>query len=51
MLEKRQRGRGGTGGVAGDVEREPGEEPDCTEEANGEKEQEVKGQSGGVVVL
>ena len=50
-MEKRQRGRGRTGGVAGDVEREPGEEPDCTEEANGEKEQEVKEQNGGVVVL
>ena len=50
-MEKRQRGRGRTGGVAGDVEREPGEEPDCTEEANGEKEQEVEGQSGGGAVV
>ena len=50
-LEKRQRGRGGTGGGAGGgVEREQGEASECTEEAkeaNGEKEQEVEGQSGG----
>ena len=49
--EKRQRGRGGTGGGAGaGVEQEQGEASECTEEAkeaNGEKEQEVEGQSGG----
>jgi hypothetical protein len=36
-----------TGGGAGGVEREKGEESECTEEAkeaNGEKEQEVEGQ-------
>ena len=51
---KRQRGRGGTGGGAGGgVEREQGEASECTEEAqeaNGEKEQEVEGQSGGGAV-
>jgi hypothetical protein len=47
-LEKRQRGRGGTGGGAGGVvEREQGEASKCSEEAqkaNGEKDQEVGGQ-------
>ena len=46
--EKRQRGRGGTGGGAGGVvEREQGEASKCSEEAqkaNGEKDQEVEGQ-------
>jgi hypothetical protein len=45
-LEKRQRGREGTGGGArGGVEREQGEESECSEEAkeaNGKKEQEVE---------
>jgi ribosomal protein L12E/L44/L45/RPP1/RPP2 len=56
-LEKRQRGRGSTGGGAGGgVERERKEASERTEEAkeaNEEKEQEVKGQwrSGGVAVV
>ena len=53
-LEKRQRGRGGTGGgEGGGVEREQGEASECTEEAqeaNGEKEEEVEGPSGGGAV-
>ena len=50
---KRDRGRNGTGGGAGGVEREQGEESECTEvakKANGEKEQ-WRGSGGGAVVL
>ena len=54
-LEKRQRGRGGTGGgVRGGDEREQGEESECSDEAkeaNGEKEsRRWEGQSGGGAV-
>ncbi len=50
-LKKRQRVRAGTGGAGGGLEREHGEESECTEEAkeaNGDKEQAMEGQSAGV---
>ena len=55
FLLESQRGRVGTGGVAGgNIEREQGEESECSEgakEPNGEKEQEAESQSGGGAVV